>query len=1014
MKKRPSTLSYGLLFPGIFFFSFLFFNQATSQTADDIRIIQKSTHVESLQRYAADLRMRSVAKKLEADDMARKKGWVIKQSFENGQGIELKELDPKGRPVYFSTANLTAAKTVSANKVWNGGGMGLNLNGTGVVLREWDESVVRPTHQEYAGRVTQGDAASGFSAHSTHVAGTMIATGVSANAHGMSNQATLRAFDWNTDYAEMAVEASAGALLSNASYVYITGWFNAGTWYWYGDPSISQVEDYFFGFYTEDARIVDSITYSAPYYLPCRAAGNDRGEGPATQPISHYVYDGSNWVLSTTVRNLDGMPTGYDCITYGYGTAKNIITVGAVSGIPAGYSQPSDVILAGFSCTGPTDDGRIKPDIVADGVNLYSTYSTADNAYASMTGTSMATPNAVGSLGLLQQHFKNLHGVFMLAATLKGLAIHTADEAGTSPGPDYRYGWGLLDIAKAASLLSNTTTATVKELTLANGQTYTLSFKSNGTDPVRATICWTDPPGTPPAPSLNPPDIMLVNDLDLRIDGSVYKPWILDPLNRPAAATTGDNIRDNVEQILTPVLAVGCHTLTVTHKGTLSGGAQAFSLILSGITVFPPFVAGIISGNQNICSNTTPAILTGIPPTGGNPPYSYQWQSSADSITFTNIPGATGINYQPGILTATTWYRLVQSSPGSCESLATNVVKVRVYPLPVPSITGTQNLCVNSGNYTYFTEPGMTSYSWSVSSGGSVTSGLGTNTIMVVWNTPGAQTITVTYISANGCAPASATILPVTVNPLPGPAGNITGTPVVCSGSTGVAYSVAIIPNAVTYIWTLPPGATISSGLWTSSILADFPTGSISGNIVVTGNNQCGDGIASSPFAVTVSPVPPQPEISQQGDSLVSDAPAGNQWYDVSGSIAGATYPVYTPSVNGMYRDIVTLNGCSSNPSEWINFVMTGISAVSKSHIRIYPNPAIGSIRIEIYLERTSAVSISLMSLTGTNVKIVNPGNLPKGVTKMVIDCNEIREGIYFLKVTTDSDSFVQKVILKK
>ncbi len=1015
MNKRTSTLPHSFLFFVILIFSSLLVIPGKGQNTDDIGLIRKSTHVESLQKYAIDLNSLALTRKIQAEEMAKKKGWVIKKVIGDGQTIELKELDPRGRPVYFSTGNLNAAKTVAANKVWNGGGMGLNLTGLGVILREWDESAVRPTHQELTSRITQGDGATGFSGHSTHVAGTMLATGIVGNAHGMSNLATLRAFDWYSDYAEMASEASSGALLSNHSYVYITGWFWDGSiWYWYGDPSVSQVEDYFFGFYSEDAKIIDSIACSAPYYLVCRAAGNDRGEGPATQPVNHMVYDGNNWVLSNTVRNLDGMPSGYGCITNGFGTGKNMMTVGAVNPIPNGYNAPSDVVHASFSCTGPTDDGRVKPDIVADGIGLYSTYSTADNAYATMSGTSMATPNACGSLALLQQHYHNLHGVYMRSATLKGLAIQTTDEAGPAPGPDYKFGWGLLDIGKAASVLSNTTTALVREATLMNGQTYTVNIKSNGSDPLRATICWTDPPGTPPPPSLNPPAIMLVNDLDLRIDGSTYKPWILDLANPSNAATTGDNIRDNVEQVLTPVLPAGCHTLTVTHKGTLSGGSQAFSLILTGITVYPQFVAGTISANQNICYNTTPALLTGVPPTGGNPPYTYQWQSSTDSITFTNISGATGINYQPGILTVTTWYRQIQNSPGSCESTLTNVVRVKVNPLPVPTITGTQTLCVNSGNYSYSTETGMTGYAWTVSSGGFITSGQGTSTIQVTWNNPGAQSVSVTYTNTNGCAPASATVLPVTVNALPGPAGSITGTSTVCSGTSGVTYSVALISNAVTYVWTLPAGATITSGMWTNSIIVDFSFNAVSGNITVLGNNLCGDGTSSPNFSVVVNPSPPQPEIVQTGDSLVSDAPAGNQWYDVSGAIAGATSQIYQPTVNGTYRDIVTLNGCTSPPSNWLNFILTGVNPASKPILRIYPNPAFEDIHFETFLERPSDIIITLMNITGTNIKTVDLGKHNKGLSRLILDCNNIREGIYFLKVTTDYDSFVQKVILKK
>ena len=112
--------------------------------------------------------------------------------------------------------------------------------------------------------------------------------------------------------------------------------------------------------------------------------------------------------------------------------------------------------MSSFSGWGPTDDGRIKPDICANGVGLYSSYSGSDTQYASISGTSMATPNLSGSLLLLQQHYQNLFGTgsFMRSATLKGLVIHTADEAGSNPGPDYKFGWGLANMATAAQAIT--------------------------------------------------------------------------------------------------------------------------------------------------------------------------------------------------------------------------------------------------------------------------------------------------------------------------------------------------------------------------------------------------------------------------------------------------------------------------------------------------------------------------------------------------------------------------------
>src|SRR5690606_6000244 len=110
----------------------------------------------------------------------------------------------------------------------------------------------------------------------------------------------------------------------------------------------------------------------------------------------------------------------------------------------------------------------------------------------------------------------DLHaGNFMKAATLKALAIHTAKEAGLNPGPDYSFGWGLLDVGAAAEVLlaQDQESTVVLENTLMNDDVFQFDFEPlNGTK-VTATIVWTDPPGSPVSPQLDPGNRMLVNDL---------------------------------------------------------------------------------------------------------------------------------------------------------------------------------------------------------------------------------------------------------------------------------------------------------------------------------------------------------------------------------------------------------------------------------------------------------------------------------------------------------------------
>src|SRR5690606_10068021 len=140
---------------------------------------------------------------------------------------------------------------------------------------------------------------------------------------------------------------------------------------------------------------------------------------------------------------LEGL-AGFDKLN-GRKTGKNVLVVANAQ--DANIDINGDlisVLINSGSSQGPTDDLRIKPDIAGNGTGLYSTLETGDSAYGSLTGTSMAAPNVTGSLLLLQQHFHNLNGVYMRSATLKGLALHTADDAG-NPGPDAVWGWGLLN-----------------------------------------------------------------------------------------------------------------------------------------------------------------------------------------------------------------------------------------------------------------------------------------------------------------------------------------------------------------------------------------------------------------------------------------------------------------------------------------------------------------------------------------------------------------------------------------
>ena len=607
---------------------------------------QTETNVEELMRMS----------KLFKEQWEANRQKVINYSQQNNVPIrtedsvvtrEMQYLDEFGMPVYYQTENKNAAATVSTNKVHSGGGAGLSLNGSGMTVHEWDAAAPLTTHQEFGSRITIGDGTSSTHYHSTHVAGTLIASGVDPYAKGMAPSGNLRAFDWNSDNSEMSSEAASGALVSNHSYGYTRGWaYNSsdGNWYWYGNVSVSTTEDYLFGFYDQSASDWDDIAYNAPYYLICKSAGNDRGDYHSG---GHYYWNGSSWVYSTAARDADGGSTGYDCMG-SQATAKNILAVGAVNDIPGGYTQPSDVVMSSFSGWGPADDGRIKPDIVANGVLLYSTMNDNNSAYYSLSGTSMASPNAAGSLILLQEHWKDLNGSGskMRAATLKALIIHTADEAGSSTGPDYKFGWGLINIEKAAEKITeDQTNDVISEHVLSNGGTYTTTITATSGYPIKVTICWTDPKGTPPAPALDPSDVMLVNDLDLRITDqskTTYYPWKLDRTNPSAAAThSGENNVDNVEVVYIENPTAGeVYTITVDHDGSLSGGSQAFSMIISGYPLAP---SANFYADKTTCGLNETVTFTDA---SENNPTSWSWSISPSDYTFVGGTSSSSQNPQ--------------------------------------------------------------------------------------------------------------------------------------------------------------------------------------------------------------------------------------------------------------------------------------------------------------------------------------------------------------------------------
>jgi hypothetical protein len=315
-------------------------------------------------------------------------------------------------------------------------------------------------------------------------------------------------------------------------------------------------------------------------------------------------------------------------------------------------------------------------------VNIVTCNYSNDASYGVFSGTSFSAPSVAGSVNLLAQHYQQLHpnSYEPLSSTLKGLVIHTADKATTNAGPSYRTGWGLMNTTKAAALLSNDATNGlknfVKEVLLFNGTSAEFPVVGTGTNPLVVTICWADPysPSYHAITNLDNTQTMLVNDLDLRVispNGTTNLPWVLNPdltnqtaPARAAAATTGDDTRNNVEQVYLANPTNGTYLVRVTHKGTLQSGNPQWVSMLVGGTVpqaAPPLIINqIVQVSTNVLAIGWPSVVGQI--------YQVQYVNTVSSSNFwQNLGGqfsarltnvVVGIQFDPASVSQ--FYRVVQ------------------------------------------------------------------------------------------------------------------------------------------------------------------------------------------------------------------------------------------------------------------------------------------------------------------------------------------------------------------
>jgi hypothetical protein len=413
--------------------------------------------------------------------------------------------------------------TPALTGLWATGASGLNLTGAGTRLGVFEVGAVFDatfTQHEDLGNNTitpatnrvlwQVDSTSTSNFHANAVAGVLIGRGsrdlsswlnipirnsaantivnvpIGRAARGMSYAAQASAWDIQDTLTEVPAAFSTHNIrLSNHSYGLTAGWQIRGAGQlprWWGTAGTT--EDYKFGYYqpvtqgtgTDNApqsRGFDDFTSTAVFHLPVMSAGNDRLSEPAGQVavpptgIAHEELNASGqWVASSVYRAPDGDAGGYDTVR-SPGTAKNILTVGSLA-VTFGFNGgTTSVNLENSSGRGPTDDGRIKPEIVAKGARavtadnntsaepLNTDFGSAATAYQVISGTSFAAPSVTGALNLCAQRYAQLYpGRQPLhASSWRVLAVHTAIDAFGAPGPDFATGYGIFNAANLAAHL---------------------------------------------------------------------------------------------------------------------------------------------------------------------------------------------------------------------------------------------------------------------------------------------------------------------------------------------------------------------------------------------------------------------------------------------------------------------------------------------------------------------------------------------------------------------------------
>ena len=269
------------------------------------------------------------------------------------------------------------------------------------------------------------------------------------------------------------------------------------------------------------------------------------------------------------------------------------------------------------------------------------------------------------------------------------------------------------------------------------------------------------------------------------------------------------------------------------------------------------------------------------------------------------------------------------------------------------------------------------------------------NTASITVSPISITTYSVTGTDINGCADTASTIVQVSSLPVVIIAGNNT----FCQGDS----TILSVSGADTYVW--------NNGGGTGTLINVSPTANIVYTVTGTDANGCWD---TAFVSITVDSVPQKPMITQNGSDLISNSLTGNQWYDQNGIISDSTSSVFIPAQSGKYYVIVTKNGCESQPSDTINFILIGINTINNNtSINLYPNPNEGNFILEINGIIGVSYTLKISNLLGEellNEKLITSGK--KHIQS--INLSKLSNGIYQIDLFNANTWFKRVFVIQK